>query len=206
MSLRTRTAISGFTLVELLVTLSLMTVVFGILVSMMMGGAGIWERVKCGVLQDHGIYIAFDKMRRGLHSAHPFTGKMFKGTNDKLEFPALLTVQDEKTGEIASEPGQISYYFYRSRKRLCQTEQFHRGARKRRYGADLCVPLAENIEKVYFRYRGYNADSKSSSWTGYWSDKQFPLAVKLELDYGDPCTEKKSKKEFLVSIPVGPIG
>lgn len=197
---------SGFTLVEMLVTIALMSVIFGVLVSMMMGGVRVWERVKCGVQQDHDVYLAFDKIRRGLHQALPFEGSLFKGAADKLEFPTILERQDEKTEEWIREPGKVFLYFDSSRKRLCKTEQYYRGARRRTYGQDTCEPLAENIDKISFRYNAYNEKTKSSSWSGYWSDKQFPLAVKMELDYHDPCSEKKSKKEFLVSIPVGPIG
>lgn len=196
---------AGFTLVELLITLALMTFIFGVLFSMISGGLRVWQRLQCGVKQEHEIYFAFDQIRRGLHAVHPFELILFKGSQDRIEFPALIDVPSAEESETAvREPGRISYYYDRSQLTLCKSERLFRGLR-RDARAEVCKPLALNVEKAVFSYSGYNSKSKSFSKTSYWSDKQPPVSVKVELEYHDPCSEKKSKKEFLVAIPIGPI-
>ncbi len=199
-----RHARAGFTLVELLVTLSLMTVIFGVLFSMMSGGLQVWQRLQCGVRQEHEIYFALDQVRRGLHAAHPFEFILFKGSNERLEFPALIEAGDTEEEDRIPEPGRVSYYFDRSRSLFCKSERLYRGLR-RNTRAEVCKPLAQNVEKVKFTYTGYNSKSENLSTSGYWSDKVPPISVRIELEYHDPCSEKQSKKEFLVSIPIGPI-
>ena len=195
----------GFTLTELLVTLALMTVVFGILVSMMGGGVRVWERLKCGVRQEHEVYFAFTQIRRGLHAFHPFEFIPFNGSVEKMEFSSLVPVSDNPESAIIYEPGRIRFYYDRQTKTLCESDQLYRGMSRVR-GTGNCKPLVQNVQNVRFSYYVYNENAKSSIWQSYLSDKVPPVAVKMELDYVEPCSEKKSKKEFLVSIPVGPIG
>ena len=202
---RNRCRSAGFTLVELLVTLALMTVIFSILFSMIGGGVKIWERLKCGVRQEHDIYFALDSIRRGLHGLSPFEPIRFKGASERMDFSVLLNPDIENSDSTLREPGQRSYYFDKNSRTLCESERLYRGMR-RDNRAEKCKPLAQNIDKVRFTYLFYNATSKGFLWRGYWSDKQPPISVKVELDYDEPCSEKKSRKEFLVSIPVGAIG
>ena len=186
---------------EMLIVMSLMTFIFSILFSMIMSGVRIWERLKCGVQEEHNIYSAMDAMRKGLHAFHPFAFIPFKGAYDRMDFPVLME-GEEPSGE--REPGRVSYYYDRSRKTLCRSQQPYRGMR--RSGQTQCRTMAENIEKVRISYLRFNPQSRGFSWMGYWSDPQPPVSIKMELEYYGSCTDKKSKKEFLVSIPVGPIG
>jgi len=194
----------GYTLVELLVTLSLMTFVFSVLFSMMSGGMRVWERLKCGVKQEHEIYLAFSEVKRGLHAYQPFEGIPFKGEHDQMSFASLVVVSPANSDAVTLEPGRRIFYFDKSRKALCQSDRPFRGARRESRVGN-CKVLAEDIENVEFHYYVYNTGSKGFVWHSSWSDKQPPVAVKMELDYVEPCSEKKSRKEFLVSIPVGPI-
>ncbi len=194
----------GFTLVELLVTLALMTFIFGVLFSMISGGLRVWQRLQCGVRQEHEVYLALDQMRRGLQATRPFELIPFKGAYERIDFSTLLNVGDPDDEEAIFEPGQVSYYFDRKRMTLCESQKPFRGS-KRNYRSEVCKVLAQNVSKVNFSFSRYNANSKSISQVGSWSDKQPPVSVKIELEYHDPCSEKQSKKEFLVSIPVGPI-
>lgn len=196
---------SGFTLVELLVTMSLVTTVLLVLFSILSGGVRVWERIVCGSVSEQEFSVASVQLRSGIRGYHPFSPIPFKGSSDEFSFAALLLQPDEDALELLYEPGRRSFYFDRRQKQLCRAEQFYRGMR-RADARGVCRPVLEQVESVRFRYYAYDSKNKSFAWNSQWKSEDPPLAVQAEVQYEDRCRLEKTKKTILVPIPLGPVG
>ena len=95
----------GFTLVELLVALSLMAVVGGVIVATFSGGAGVWERVQCQGTQEQNLLISFEEIKKSFHNMKPFKPIPFVGKLESFSFPTLLSNPYEPNSDLL-EPGQ----------------------------------------------------------------------------------------------------
>jgi prepilin-type N-terminal cleavage/methylation domain-containing protein len=202
--MRRLTCRAGFTLIELLVAMSLMVVAFATVGGVLVGGSRVWQRMQCGGTQETELVIAFDQMRRGLQGYRVFTPVPFDGRYDRVSFPSLVRAETEE-GKEFREPGRTSFYFDRRRGTLCRSVTSYREMKRVR-AEDRCEVLAENIEKFNLKYYHYDPERKSFQWNGSWQEPQPPVSVMVEIHYRDVCSREKSKKNFQISIPVGPIG
>ena len=144
-------------------------------------------------------------MQKNLRKYHPFQPLPIKASYDRIEFPILKSREiDALLGETVLEPARAGFYYDRNRKALCESQTFYRGMRWSRL-TDQCTPIAQNIESMKFDYYLYRSESKSFSWTRSLLDTVSPVAVKIELEYHDACTDDKTKKQFTIAVPVGPI-
>lgn len=192
----------GFTMIEMIISLTLVALTMTVLVALFSGGMRVWQRSECGVRQEQSMLVAFEKMRRDLHQIQPFRLIPFKGSREAMEFPVLLDSQEY--AQPVFEPGRKIFFFDSKTQTLCESEQLFRGMRSSR-GNRTCLPVLEQIEKVQFSYLSYNTKAESFSWSSQWSVAAFPVSIKMELEYEDLCREQKAKKQFTISIPIGPI-
>lgn len=197
-----RSTEKGFTLVEMIISLSLMTLTMATLVSLFSGGMRIWQRSECGARHEQSMYVSFDKIRRDLHHIQPFQFIPFRGSHDTIEFPVMLDTREYKNPVL--EPGRQIFFFDAKKRVLCENEELFRGMKRSR-GARACKVVMEGIDKVKFSYLSYNSKSDSFAWSSQWSGPSFPVSIKMELEYEDLCREQNSKKQFTIAIPIGPI-
>ena len=107
-----RPAHRGFTLLELLVTTSLMALVGGATVASLGGGIRVWERtVKFGSRQQ-SVLLAFDRLRRDLQNVRRFHLVPFKGEYDAFQVAAV---------EGQDELGARGYFLDERRHLLCRS-------------------------------------------------------------------------------------
>ena len=188
------------TLVELLVTLSLVALVAGTIVATFSGGIGVWERIQRHGARDQWVDVAFDEIRRQLQSSRRFSKIKFQGEHDELSFATV--VPWARRGEPAhDEPGRMAYYFDSSRRRLCRSETAYRLLRRRdvREG---CRVVLESVARARFSYYAVDPDGRSGSWADSWDEDDPPLAVKVELSYDDPATRRPLAYTLIVHLPV----
>ncbi len=198
------TAEKGFTLLEMLISLALVSLTMILVVSLFSGGMRVWQRSECGARQEQGMTVALDKMRRELHQIQPFRPIPLRGRHDAVEFPVALDSQE--SGRSVYEPGRKIFFFDSQAQTLCENEQLYRGMRRSRNERVCGAVLLDHVEKVQFSYLSYNARSKSFSWLSRWNESSLPVSIKIDYQYEDVCREQKSKKQFTISIPIGPIG
>lgn len=195
--------LTGFTLVELLVTLSLVALVAGAVVAVMSGGLQIWERLQDQDALGQQLQIVLDSMRRELHNAQPFRPIPFEGSYDTFSFPALLEM-DTADGLHLREVGRVGFFLDEGRHRLCKSQQPYRGLRSQLL-KESCRPLIEGIDRLRFSYYVLDSSTGQYDWTGSWTADQPPLAVKIEVGYRESPKDKLSTKVLIVHFPTATV-
>jgi len=194
----------GLTLIELLVTLSLLSVTMMIAFSIFSGGSRIWQRSQCESNQALEASVLFQDLRVHLRSYQAFSKLEFKGEPDQVTVPALVP-SSRRNADGVMEPAQIIYYLKGDEGILCRATQPYRLIRKNRYKELACTQLMSGVEKMRFHYYGYNETSKDHQWRSSW-DESLPLAIKVELTYNDKCSEDHVTQKQTITLPSGRVG
>jgi prepilin-type N-terminal cleavage/methylation domain-containing protein len=169
---------AGFTLVELLVTTSLMALVGGAAVSALAGGVKVWQRaVELGTHEEAAL-MAFRWMERDLHHLRPFALVPFAGAHDRCSFASVD--REDRDAESQEEIGRVGYFLQGRSHLLCRSFVPYRLMRGTRL-TERCQPVLEGVTHVRFRYLGAPSGPGAGGWVGRWDADEPPLAVRIEL-------------------------
>lgn len=194
----------GFTLAELLIAISLMSIIAGVVTATIMGGTQLWQRLQCQGFQDKEILLAVEEMRRGLHNYHAFEPIEFEGKYDQVSFPTMITVNHGAEKEVR-EPGMRRYFLNRKEDVICRSEVPYRLMRKRDL-KNVCKPLAENVDILSFQYLKKDENDEKPVWSKKWIAPQAPISLKMDLRYHDRCSEEKIRRSYTITFPTGTSG
>ena len=193
----------GLTLIELLVTLALLSITMVIAFSMFSGAGRIWQRAQCETGKEQQVLLAFQDLRVHLRSFQAYAKFKFKGEDDEIQFP-LLAPSPLRKSDGLYEPALASYYLRKEDGVLCRAVMPYRLTRENRYKDPTCTEVLTGVEKFKLSYYGYNASSKNHSWRGSWSETT-PLSIKIELTYHDICSEAHAKRTQTITLPAGRV-
>ena len=198
----------GFTLVELLVTVSLLGMIAGTVAATFSGGMRVWERIQSRGTHGQWIEVTLDQVRRDIGSMRAFAPIEFKGEYDEVSFPALVSwtprpTVDDKMPEPRDEPGRRGYYFDSGRRMLCRSEHPYRLTRRYRL-KDACSPVMTEVDRVRFSYCEVDPSKGACAWTDGWDADRPPVAVKMEIGYHDAITKRDASNTLIVQVPVTP--
>lgn len=193
----------GLTLIELLVTLALLSVTMGIAFSMFSGGGRVWQRAQCETGREQAALLAFQDLRVHLRSFQPYAKIEFKGEADEMTFP-LLAASPLRNADGLYEPAQVSYYLREEDGVLCRAVLPYRLVRANRYKDAACTEVMRDVEKWKLSYYGYSESGKDHHWRSVASES-IPLSVKIELTYRDSCSEDYVTRTETITLPTGRV-
>ena len=176
-------SLNGFTLVELLVTVSLMTLVGAAAVGALSGGVRVWERVAMFGTGQQEALVACEWLRRDVQNARRFAPIAYKGEYDQCSFPAAD--RDPVTASGPKQIGQLGFFHDQRRRRLCRSFVPYRlmGGQRLR---DQCQSMLDGVTRARFSFFGVE-ESGQAEWSGDWSVKERgPWALKAELTLERP--------------------
>ncbi len=127
-------AARGLTLVELLISLSLVGVVAVTTFGVLSGGFSIWDRIQGAGSRDRLVQLTLEQVRRDLCRSISFALVGFEGEYDLISFPELVTMtyrRDREQLEV-EEPGRVGYWFDTGRGTLYRAEHGYRFTRRYR--------------------------------------------------------------------------
>ena len=191
-----RHARSGFTLVELLVTTSLMALVGGAAVAALSGGVRVWERAAAYGVQQQSSLLAFDQLRRDLQNVRTFTSVPFDGVYNQCSFAA---VEHEKpTDDLPGEIGRLGYFLDERRGLLCRSFVPYRLMKRYRL-TERCQPVLEGATRVRFSYYGAEEEGGTPDWHEHWKLPTPPLAIKSEFVV-QVNTQQATTHSFVIAL------
>ena len=191
----------GFTLVELLVTTSLMALVGGAAVAALSGGLRVWERAAETGTGQESLLIAFSQLRRDLQNVRAFKLVPFDGAYDRFTFATADVEHPDATGP--REVGQRGYYLDEPHHILCRAYVPYRLMRRERI-TDRCRTVLEGVTRVRFSYFGTDKDSGTAGWSQHWRSTEAPIAVKAELVIQSDRRQPAATHPFIINLAVAP--
>lgn len=169
-----RRLVWGFTLVELLVSISLMALVGGVCVAMLNAGLGIWQRAQDYGRYDQQVLITLEQLRRDLQRSRKFSLIPFDGRLNRFAFATV----DDAGGTSAPEIGQLGYFIDYQEQVLCRSFVPYRLLRHRRID-DNCRPVLSGVHRIEFAY--LVSQEGGLRWTRRWDSPVLPQAVRVSL-------------------------
>ena len=184
----------GFTLIEMLIVTAILSVVALAVFATLNNGIKIWQKVN-RQLPEEDLNIFFDKFAHDVKNTFKFTGIIFSGTIEKVEFPTLvnsLRLQKRTVGKLI--------YAYEPETRILNRYQVDFAGVYSGESKASPQQTLKNVRALKFQYYLYNEQNKVYLWQDEYGYKEgLPLAVRVELEFDDGAEIKKFTKT--VSIP-----
>ena len=172
----------GFTLIEILVSLSIFSIIALAVYASFAGGIGAWKKAQefSSVYQTSRLLL--QDMARELKNTVPITGIQFEGGPGKISFVTATQNPFSKLDAPITSHGlsRVSYELRRGR-------SYSQLGLYRRKNPDLKTPgeaqrIVDSIEKMEFHYTYKTEAGEMQPWSGVWEmTDQIPYGVKIDL-------------------------
>lgn len=192
-------ATNAFTFVEVLLVITLMTVIAIAIYNGIANGIKVWNKAY-QVVKEEDVLVFFEKITRDLRNAASFSQINLKGTRSSISFATIVrTPADPKTearGEYIDQIGKVEYAFDKLRQQVVRRQGNYSEALRNSFGKEDL--LMEHVSAVEFRYlyktqKGYE-----------WKDKieiVIPSSVYVAIEFGGKRNKRKMSK--MINLPVG---
>lgn len=200
--LRWRAAGHGFTLVELLIAVSLMSIVSIGVYSMFVSGIRVSERLQDPMLGED-ISIFLEKFSRDIQSLSSYKGIPFEAKPNSFSFMAPIKTLEELGGAYGI--GKVTFTFEEKKKRLLRREDNISDIFDEETGA--AKMALTGVSDLLFKYLVYYKDAQQYAWVEEWSELEsngvIPAAIKIE--FLMEHDKKRDIKSFTVQVPIGSL-
>ena len=189
----------AFTIVEMLLVISLLSMISVAVFHAFVNGLKIWEK-SYEARGEEDIFIFLDKLNRDLHNALAYSLVSFEGKESLISFPAIVrTPQDPRIshGEnvYIEQIGKIRYYFDSANNRICREQANYSQALNNEFAYEEI--LARDVQSLRFRYEYYEGSSFVSRER---ARETMPSYLQVAVVYGDVKNPKKVDKNIPVFI------
>ena len=183
----------SFTLIEMLITVSILSVIGLAVFSTFNSSIKVWQRLnRQAPALDIG--LAFEKLSGDLRNSFPFQNIKFAGSKDKLIFAAIVRIGD-KTG-IHDEIGSVEYALDNKQGKLSRAQLTYSQLYQEKQPASRV--LLSNIKGANFKYYYFDPEKQKYAWSD--SIDSIPLAVQISIDMGSGVFSNTWSK--IITIPM----
>ena len=186
----------GFTLVEVLITTSLMSLVAGVIVAVLTSGFRVYQRARDAGTSTQSAMVAFDQTNKDLRSYRSFALIKFDGEYNAFTFPAARRAAADPSLPI--ELGGLTYFLDERRDTLCRSFVPYRLMRRDR-ARQRCEGVLDHVSRLRFDYFGAEKTGGEADWSGSWESDHAPVAVKASVTIEEPG-RKPVSHTWLISL------
>ncbi len=192
---------SGFTLIEVLITMALVALISLAVFSLFDSGIRVLERVAPS-LQEEDAAIFFEKFSRDLQNSFVYKPILFQGDKLGLLFPALIRTLPEMGGDQGV--GRVSYFYDEASKSIQRRQENPSEIFEEKPPSP--VILLENISSFQFQYYEWDPDERIYTWKEEWKEEgeeregKRPFAVKVELILENQGRGRRLEKTFPIPV------
>ncbi len=190
----------GLTLIEVLITVSLISLLSLVLYTSLVNGMKVWKKSQ-ELVAEEDIVIFFDKIGADLRNVVSYEGLSCLGTETSFAFPALVSVlADPNSGfrqdEYVDQIGTVKYFFDKETGSLYREVANYSLALKGDFLSKR--KIAGNITDFRLQYFSIEKNKEVKSKE---IEEIIPYAVKIEVQFTDGKQPKVLNK--YISIPLG---
>ncbi len=188
----------GFTLIEMVITLSIMAMIATAVFSTLAGGINVYKRVKDYGGQQRDALLSLEKFGKELSNIFVISGINFTGDSKNAAFPGFVSVSSGNPSGI----GRVSYYFDDKTGDFLRVEQ---GYAETMVKSEKPQPIAPrkiaSLKSLTFSYYYFDQDAKIYVWKNSWDTVgTIPIGVKIETEFDTGA--KTIKVNRIVFIPI----
>lgn len=195
--------LTGFTFVELMVTISIFSIVGLAIYSTFGTGVNAWRRGQQGADFYQDARLSLNIMARELRNSIFYKDLEFVGQEDKVSFPCLINTA------VAGAPqrlaiGKVTYWFDSQHHALLRSEETLAESFQENQGETM--ELASSVVELDFSY-SFRGEERECDWLDSWGDVHtIPLGIKIALAFEDEKSQEKTVFTKTVFIPTGVMG
>ena len=190
----------AMTLIEILLVLSLVTMISIALYKALRNGLQVWERSRRLVVEED-IAIFFDKMSQDIKNSYLYSKIRFEGTEVNFLFPTIVRVTADAhsgapRGELVDQLGRVHYFFDPQQRTIGKRAANYSQALKNKFGPPQI--LAQSIDRLKFRY--YYRTDQGEVFSPKVLDT-LPAGVDVEVLFSDKKGQRSIHK--FIDVPIG---
>ena len=188
---------AGFTLVEILLSISLIAVLGLVVYSTLNGGLRIWRRANTPSIGED-VSIFFEKLSGDMYNSFPYKDIEFIGSAEGFQCASIVSTDSLNPG-LAHGVGEVSYFYDKDNQAIIRRKKNLSVIFKEGNGID--QKMIGNVTAGLFQYYYYDPRLKEYFWIDEWkkgSGIPLALAAKLDITYGS----KDYKFSKFIIIPV----
>jgi prepilin-type N-terminal cleavage/methylation domain-containing protein len=188
----------GFSLMELLVVVTLLPIVAIAIYANFRSATAVWKQATMGVSEED-LAIFGNKMDRDLRSAFIYLPMPFQGDDQQMSVATLIVADPALGGTRAV--GQVRYFFDIKKGVIFREEKNVSDIFKEKPGR--LSMLLEHVSGFHISYFLLDPQYRKYGWKEAWTPafKGLPLAVKFEFQYNGPDGSQAVSKTF--AVPCG---
>ena len=186
----------GFTFIELLVAMAMVSFIGGAIFVTFSQGVRIWQAAVRESAYDKEAFF-LEELKSELRNAFLYGKSALNGKNQMLEFHTLV-VRLSKGNKPLKVPAQIRYRFLSAQKLIQKEITFYEkmlNGKSTLYESRTALANISNFEIEYYQK---SKKGSSASWVKQWASSCFPEAIKLTWDAE---AARSSKETQVISIP-----
>ena len=174
----------GFTLIEMLVSILILSFLVGVIYATLSQGLRIWHKA----VEDRPEWkldIFFEKITTELQNVFAYVPPPLVGDSRSLQF--YLLGQNSDSGANETKPGlkmpvQLRYIFNPSARQVLVEKRDYAKLLSSDLKAD-SAPVLDKIKDFKIEYYAYDKKKGVSRWKNLWVENCFPQAVKVSVDF-----------------------
>lgn len=195
--MRINKASRGFTLVEVLLSISLISVLGLVVYATLNSGLRIWYRANTTCIGED-VNVFFEKLSLDINNSFPYKDIEFIGNAEGFQCASIVSTDSVNPG-LARGVGEVSYFYDKERQAILRKKRNLSMIFKEKDG--IAQEVITNVTSGRFQYYYYDPRFKEYFWVEEWKKGSgIPLAVsvKIDISYG----KKDYKFSKVIIIPV----
>lgn len=184
--MRSKQQQSGFTLLEVMIAMTLLSIMVTLLFSSLKVGAESWNKGENKIAEVNEKAVVYQFFKHHLPATRPLwddfsqEGRVFsfQGEHDKLQFVSVFPASASRTGiqlfEVRLERGEVGRI-------LVALKPFYPLIEEQAWEQDDVV-LLEKVEKFEIKYFDKQLPGSEGEWKNSWQEKErLPALVKIKI-------------------------
>ena len=184
----------GFSLIELLLVLSLAPIVFFAVYSNFNAGVRLWQRLQIGTPDEDRAIFRIKTQRDFLNAMH-FTSIPFMGDEEGVTFAASIVADEKLGGDRAI--GQVHYFYDASSRNIMRETKDYSQVYKESPG--LSTVMAQNIDSFVMTYLVKDVTAKDYVWQEDYHEKPGTLPTAIKLTYTVKDSAEVYEQTYFIS-------
>jgi prepilin-type N-terminal cleavage/methylation domain-containing protein len=197
---RMKTSHKAFTLIEMLLVASLLSVTGLAVYHAISDGLRVWEYSR-RYSSEEDVAVFFEKLSADLQNTYRYSAIAFDGKENKILIPTIVRTPVDKeisaSGDLVEQMGCAEYFLQTGEKAIYRRQANYSQSLKKKFAP--ARALAAPVEKLHFKYYGFE-DGKLKPKKSV--NKEIPVAVMVQIDFREVGGSVRHLQR-MINIPIG---